>query len=271
MPLSLSKPLVIFDIETTGTNIVTDRIVEISLVKLQPDHSRQLFTSRINPGIPIPAEVTRIHGITDEDVKDKPSFRELAGQIKHFIDDADLGGYNAIRFDIPILVEEFMRAGVDFDFDKRRFVDVLNIYHKMEPRNLPAAYRFYCDKKLEAAHSAEADTLATLEVLLAQVEKYHGQAYTNKYGQTTTLSLDNMNDLQDFSYHSRFVDLAGTIVYNDKGVEVFNIGKHKGKAVTDVFRDEPSYYDWMMKADFALYTKKVITSLKMRGFGDKRE
>ncbi len=268
MPLSLTRPLVIFDIETTGTNIVTDRIVEISLAKLLPDHSRQLFTSRVNPGIPIPAEVSRIHGITDDDVKDKPVFKEIAGKIKHFIGDADLGGYNAIRFDIPILVEEFLRAGMDFEFEKRRFVDVLNIYHKMEPRNLPAAYRFYCNKELEAAHSAEADTLATLEVLLAQVEKYHGQQYTNKYGQTSTISLDNVNGLQDFSYQNRFADLAGTIVFNDKGVEVFNIGKHKGKAVTDVFREEPSYYDWMMKADFAMYTKKVITALKMRKSGE---
>ncbi|MHC1707756.1 MAG: exonuclease domain-containing protein [Bacteroidales bacterium] len=271
MALQLTRPLVVFDLETTGTNIVTDRIVEISLLRAMPDGSEEVFTHRVNPGIPIPKEVTRIHGITDEDVKDKPSFKELAHEISRFIGNADLGGFNSIRFDIPILVEEFLRAGVDFDFKSRRFVDVLNIYHKMEPRNLRAAFRFYCDQELEGAHSAEADTIATYKILLAQIDKYHGSVYTDKYGRSAEVKLETMTDLQDFSYHDRFADLAGTIVFNDKNIEVFNIGKHKGRPVSEVFRTEPSYYDWMMKADFSLYTKKVITAIKLRDFNQNTE
>ncbi len=271
MPLTLTRPLVVFDLETTGTNLVTDRIVEISLLKVQIDGSEEIYTRRINPGIPIPPEVVLIHGITNEDVKDQPSFKELAHEISQFIGNSDLGGFNSIKFDIPILVEEFLRAGVDFDFKNRKFVDVLNIYHKMEPRNLRAAYKFYCGKELEGAHSAEVDTLATYRVLLAQIDKYHGATFTDKFGRTTEVRLDNMNDLQDFSYHSRFVDLAGTIVYDDRNREVFNIGKHKGKPVEEVFKVEPSYYDWMMKADFSLYTKKVITAIKLRGFSQTKD
>ena len=266
MGLTLTRPLVVFDLETTGTNLVTDRIVEISLCKVLPDGSSQILTHRINPTIPIPKEVSRIHGITDEDVRDKPTFKELAPVLNQFIGNADLGGFNSIRFDIPILVEEFLRAGIDFEFKTRRFVDALNIYHKMEPRNLRAAFRFYCNKELEGAHSAEADTLATYQIIMAQVSKYHGAVYQDKYGKQTTLSLETMNELHDFSYHDRFVDLTGGIIYDDKNVEIFNFGKHKGKSVAAVFRDEPSYYDWMMKSDFALYTKKVITAIKLRGF-----
>ncbi|MCX6271928.1 MAG: 3'-5' exonuclease [Bacteroidetes bacterium] len=271
MALTLTRPLVVFDLETTGTNIVTDRIVEISLLKMQVDGSQQILTHRVNPGIPIPKEVTRIHGITDEDVKDKPHFKELAHELNQFIGHADLGGFNSIRFDIPVLVEEFLRAGVDFEFKSRRFVDALNIYHKMEPRNLRAAYRFYCGKELVGAHGAEADTRATFEVIMSQVEKYNGMTYTDKYGKQTPVNLETMNDLHDFSYHDKFVDLTGGIIYNEKNVEIFTFGKHKGKAVSDVFRDEPSYYDWMMKADFALYTKKVITAIKLRDFNKKTD
>lgn len=271
MQLQLNRPLVVFDLETTGVNIVTDRIVEISLIRIQPGGKEDLLTHRVNPGIPIPKEVTRIHGITDEDVKDKPHFSALAHEIHQFIGNADLGGFNSIRFDIPLLVEEFLRAGVDFDCKSRHFVDVLNIYHKMEPRDLRAAYKFYCDKDLEGAHSAEADTLATYKILMAQIGKYNGSEYTDKYGKTSVVKLETMTELEDFSYHSRFVDLAGTMVFNDKNIEVFNIGKHKGKAVAEVFKTEPSYYDWMMKADFALYTKKVITAIKLREFNNSTQ
>lgn len=271
MALQLTRPLVVFDLETTGTNIVSDRIVEISLLKVDAEGTEAVMTHRINPGIPIPKEVIRIHGITDEDVRDKPSFKDLAHEISNFIGNADLGGFNSIRFDIPILVEEFLRAGVDFEFKSRRFVDVLNIYHKMEPRNLRAAYKFYCHEDLEGAHGAEADTIATYKVLLAQVEKYHGSVYTDKYGRSTEVKLETMPDLQEFSHHSRFADLAGTIVFDDHDVEVFNIGKHRGKPVSEVFRMEPSYYDWMMKADFSLYTKKVITAIKLRDFNHRTD
>lgn len=265
MELKLTRPLIFFDLETTGVDVAVDRIVEISLFKLSPDSSARIRTHRINPTIPIPEKATRIHGITDEMVRDKPTFRDIAGDLAAFIDSCDLGGYNIIKFDVPLLAEEFLRAEIDFDMRNRRIIDVQNIFHKMEPRTLKAAYMFYCNQDLTDAHSAEADTMATYEVLKAQLEKYQDTPYTDNDGLSTYPVKNNVESLSQFSYYSRNADLAGHIIINDKGKEVFNFGKYKGKPVEDIFRVEPQYYDWMMKSAFPLYTKKVITAIKLRG------
>jgi len=266
MKLNLTKPLAVFDLETTGTNVGTDRIVEISIIKIHPDGREETFTRRVNPGIPIPREVTAIHGISDEDVKDEPTFAMLAPLLNQFLANCDLGGYNSNKFDIPLLVEEFLRAEVDFDIKGRRFVDVQNIFHKMEPRTLKAAYKFYCNKEIVNAHSAEADTRATYEVLLSQIERYQGAEYTDRDGKISTPVVNDIKALHEFSFQNRNADLVGHIIYNDKNQEVFNFGKYKGRSVAEIFSNEPSYYDWMMKADFPLYTKKIITGIKLRGF-----
>ncbi|HNW98019.1 MAG TPA: exonuclease domain-containing protein [Bacteroidales bacterium] len=266
MELTLSKPLAFFDIETTGTNIVTDRIVEICILKLLPNSEKEILTRRINPGIPIPPEVTAIHGITNEDVKNEPSFSEIANELNTFFSNCDLAGYNSNKFDIPFIVEEFLRAGIDFDLRNRRFVDVQNIFHKMEPRTLSAAYRFYCNKEHEDAHSAEADTIATYEILKAQLDKYKETEYTDNDDVSSIPIKNDVQALHNFSFNLHFADFVGHIVYNQKQVEVFNFGKHKGKPVEDIFKSEPSYYDWMMKSDFPLFTKKLITAIKLRGF-----
>jgi len=251
--LNLKRPLVILDLETTGVNIGSDRIVEIGLVKVHPSGSREVKTHRINPTIPIPAEASAVHGISDADVKDAPTFADLARELFAFLGGADLAGYNSNKFDIPLLIEEFTRVNIDFDISERKLVDVQNIFHKMEQRTLSAAYKFYCAKDLAGAHSADADALATYEVLLAQVEKYD--------------SLKNEIDyLSQFSTVQKNVDLAGRIVFNDKGQEIFNFGKHKGRLVSDVFRSDTSYYDWMMKGDFATNTKNVITRIRLKDF-----
>ncbi len=251
MKLNLKNPIIFLDLETTGIDIARDRIVEISLVKVMPGGEKEIKTRRVNPEMPIPAEASAVHGIFDEDVKDEPTFRSIARSFANYMEGCDLGGFNSNRFDIPLLVEEFIRAGVDVDFKKRRFVDVQNIFHIKEKRTLEAAYKFYCDKDLEDAHSAEADTLATYEVLEAQLDKYP----------------DLENDiafLADFSARDNCADYAGRIVYDEKGVEVFAFGKHKGRSVAEVFRREPSYYTWMMEGDFPGYTKKVITEIRLR-------
>ncbi|MFN2378582.1 MAG: exonuclease domain-containing protein [Bacteroidales bacterium] len=253
MQLELKRPLAFFDLETTGVNIASDRIVEISILRVEPEGAETWFTKRVNPEMPIPKEVTAIHGISDEDVMDCPVFREIAKEVAGFIDGCDLAGYNAIKFDIPLLAEEFLRCDVDFDIRRRRYVDVQVIFHKKEQRTLSAAYIFYCDKKLTNAHSAEADTRATYEILKAQLDHY------------SDLSND-IEKLAAFSSQNRLVDLAGRIVLNNNGVEVFNFGKHKGKPVTTVLREEPSYYAWMMNGDFPLYTKKVLTEIRLREF-----
>jgi len=268
MELNLTKPIAFFDLETTGIKVATDRIVEISIVRQQPDGSIKVKTLRINPEMPIPPEVTAIHGITDEDVKDCPTFRQVARELAQFLDNCDLAGYNSNHFDIPLLVEEFLRAEVEFDLKGRRFVDVQNIFHKMEPRNLGAAYKFYCSKDLVNAHSAEADTFATFEILKAQLDRYAEVKYQDKKGNIVQPVVNDIKSLSDFSYSTRAVDLVGHIIYNEKNVEVFNFGKHKGKAVAQILKDEPSYYDWMMKSDFPLSTKKALTVLKLRGFNN---
>ncbi len=251
MKLKLTKPICFFDLETTGVVIGVDRIVEVAVVKLMPDGSRQTRTQRINPEMPIPEASTAVHGITDEDVKNEPPFRDVAHDLAQFMNGADLAGFNSNKFDIPMLVEEFMRCGVPFDMKGRRLVDVQNVFHKMEPRNLAAAYRFYCGKELTNAHQAEHDTMATIEIMEAQLDRYD------------TLKND-IDFLQEFTTGSQNVDLAGRIIYNGKKEEIFNFGKHKGKKVTEVFAAEPSYYDWMMKGDFPMQTKQVITSIRLR-------
>ena len=258
MKLQLHRPIVFIDLETTGVNIGSDRIVEYSALKVNPDGTKEVRTERINPEMPIPANVTAIHGITNEDVKDAPTFKEIAGNLLAFIDNTDLGGYNINRFDVPLLAEEFLRAEVDFSMKGRRVVDVQNIFHQMEQRTLVAAYRFYCSKELVKAHSAEADIVATEEVLEAQLDKYPNLK-------------NDIGFLHEFSTANRHVDLAGRIILNDKNVEVFNFGKHKGKAVEQVFGAEPSYYQWMMDGDFPRYTKKVITAIRLRTVSNKEK
>ncbi len=253
MKLNLKNPIVFFDLETTGTNIVTDRIVEISYHKVSPNGREETKTIRINPQMPIPASSTQIHGIYDEDVKDCPVFKDVAKEIVRDIEGCDLAGYNSNRFDIPVLAEEFLRAGIDIDLMKRKFIDVQVIFHKMEQRTLSAAYKFYCNKDLENAHSAEADTLATYEILQAQLDRYP--------------ELKNDVDfLSKFTTQNDNVDFAGRIVYNEKGEEIFNFGKYKGQRVTEVFVKDIGYYGWMMSCDFSLHTKKVLTNIKLRNF-----
>ncbi|MDE6811949.1 MAG: 3'-5' exonuclease [Muribaculaceae bacterium] len=249
MGLQLERPLIFFDLETTGTNIIKDRIVEISCVKLYPDGTYTQKTRRINPGIPIPASATKVHHITDEDVADCPTFRQVSKSLLDYFDNCDIAGYNSNKFDVPLLVEEFARAGIKFDVSGRKFVDVQNIFHKMEQRTLVAAYKFYCGKDLTEAHAAAADTMATMEVLLAQVEKYDDLG-------------NDVKSLSDFSTGDRNLDLAARIVLNDDDIPVFNFGKHKGSSVEEVLRREPSFYSWVMQGEFPKNTKDVLTQLK---------
>ena len=257
MQLKLSKAIVFFDLETTGVNVASDRIVELSALKINIDGSKELKTTRINPTIPIPAHSSAVHGIYDEHVKDAPVFKQLAKSLASFIDGCDLAGYNSNKFDVPLLAEEFLRAEIDFDVKDRRLIDVQNIFHQMEQRTLAAAYKFYCNKTLENAHSAEADATATWEILEAQLERY-----------ADTLKND-VQFLHEFSCRAKNVDLAGRIIYNDKGIEVFSFGKHASKSVTETFKIEPSYYDWMMKGDFPIDTKKKLTAIKLEQLKNK--
>jgi len=266
MQLNLTRPIIVFDLETTGIQVSTDRIVEISLMQIMPDGTEEIWTQRINPTIPIPTQSTAIHGITDEDVKEMPTFAQVAKQVSAFIGHADLAGYNSIRFDIPLLVEEFLRAGIEFDLKNRRFIDVQNIFHRMEQRTLSAAYKFYCNQEHTGAHSAEADTIVTYEILKAQLDRYKGTSFTDADGKITQPVVNDMNALHEFSNYSKNADLVGHLIFNTRGEEVFNFGKHKGKTVETVFSIEPAYYDWMMKADFPLSTKRIITAIKLRGF-----
>lgn len=264
MQLNLTRPLAFIDLETTGINVASDRIVEISIFKVNVDNSNQVKTMRINPGMPIPEASSRIHKIYDADVKDCPTFKQAASQLANFIGNADIAGYNSNKFDVPLLVEEFLRAEIDFDLSNRRLIDVQNIFHIMEPRTLSAAYKFYCNKTIENAHSAEADIKATYEVFLAQLEKYENKQVDDGKGNLITPVKNDMAVLSELTAKTKNVDLAGRIVYNEKGQEVFAFGKHKDKPVIEVFEKEPSYYSWMMNGDFPLYTKKVITQLRLR-------
>lgn len=251
MKLNLKNPLVFFDLETTGTNIVSDRIVEISYLKVYPNGREEGKTIRVNPEMHIPESSSAIHGIYDDDVKDAPTFKQIAKEVVNDIEGADLAGFNSNRFDIPLLAEELLRADVDIDLMRRKFVDVQVIFHKMEQRTLSAAYKFYCDKDLENAHTAEADTQATYEVLKAQLDRYP--------------EIENDVDyLAKFTAQTNNVDFAGRIIYNDKGEEVFNFGKYKGQKVLDVLKKDIGYYGWIMESDFTLHTKKVLTNLKIK-------
>lgn len=251
MELAIKNPIIFFDLETTGTNILRDRIVEISYIKVMPSGNETERTLRINPGMPIPAEATAIHHITDDDVKNAPPFKQVAQELANVFLGCDIAGFNSNRFDVPMLMEEFLRAGVNIDLSRRKFVDVQTIFHKMEQRTLIAAYKFYCGKDLTEAHSANADTRATYEVLKAQLDHYP--------------SLKNdIAFLSDFSSQNKNVDLMGRIIYNEAGKEVFNFGKYKGQLVEDVFRRDIGYYSWMMQGEFPANTKQVITNIKLR-------
>ena len=264
MKLNLKRPLAFFDLETTGVNVASDRIVEIAILKAMPDGAELIKTLRINPEMPIPLESSLIHGIYDEDIKDAPTFRTAAAELAEFIGDADLAGYNSNRFDIPVLLEEFLRAGVDFDMSDRKFVDVQNVFHQMEQRTLRAAYKFYCNKEIINAHSAEADITATYHVLLAQLERYAGVDFEDKQGNISQPVLNDVDALHLFTNMNKPVDFAGRMVYNDKDEECFNFGKHKGRTVEQVFDLEPSYYSWMRQGDFPLYTKKKLEEVWTR-------
>lgn len=251
MNLKLHKPLCVFDLETTGVQVAKDRIVEISILKVNPDASRESKTWLVNPGMPIPPETSAIHGITDEKVKDAPTFKEIASKLMDMIAGTDLGGFNSNRFDVPLLAEELLRAGFDFDLSKFKLVDAQTIFHKMEPRNLTAAYQFYCKKELVNAHSAEADVLATFEVLDAQVGHYDDLP-------------NDIASLSEISSHHKFADLAGFIAFDKEDKETFTFGKYKGKRVKEVFQKDLGYYGWIQNADFPLYTKKVLTGIQLR-------
>lgn len=248
--LTLKRPIIFFDLETTGTDHAKDRIIELALVKIMPDGKREKYVKRVNPGIPIPKETTAIHGITDDDVKNCPSFRQIAHNLFDWMKGCDLGGYNSSKFDLPLLAEEFLRCEINVDFTERHMIDVQQIFFKMEARTLAAAVQFYCNKELANAHSAEADIEATIEVLEAQLERYQNLG-------------GDVPALHKFTTNDEYVDFARRIVMKD-GAPVFNFGKHKGRKVEDVFTDEPQYYDWMMQADFALHTKQKISEILNR-------
>lgn len=264
MNLKLKRPLAFFDLETTGVNISADRIVEISILKVLPDGSEMVKTLKINPGMPIPVESSMFHGIYDKDVVDAPAFKDVAAEVAEFINDADLAGYNSNKFDIPMLMEEFLRAGVDFSLSGRFFVDVQNIFHQMEQRTLKAAYRFYCNKDLENAHSAEDDARATYDVLRSQLDRYQDTEWKDKSGNKSVPVVNDVEALHRFTNLSRPVDFAGRMVFNEQGEETFNFGKHKGRTVESVFAMEPSYYSWMMQGDFPLYTKQCLDKVWQR-------
>ncbi|GAA4819648.1 3'-5' exonuclease [Algivirga pacifica] len=268
MNLKLRNPLAVFDLETTGINTAKDRIVEISIVKVMVDGEKKIKTLRINPTIPIPLETSLIHGIYDEDIKDAPTFKQVAKEIADFLKGADLAGYNLLRFDIPVLVEEFLRAGVSFDVSNRKIVDAQKIFHMMEPRTLGAAYKFYCNKELINAHSAEADTLATFEVLDAQVKHYEGATIKDKDGKEVEPVKNDIAALHKLSMNN-LVDFAGRMVYNKEGVAVFNFGKYRNQPVLEVLKRDPAYYDWIQNNDFPLNTKQKLTEIKLSLFMQK--
>jgi len=258
MKLNLKRPLAFFDLEATGINVGADRIVEIAILKAMPDGSEIVKTWRVNPEMPIPLQTSLIHGIYDEDIANEPTFKALAVEISEFIGESDLAGYNSNKFDIPMLLEEFLRAEVDFDMNNRKFVDVQNIFHQMEQRTLKAAYKFYCQEDLINAHAAEADVIATYKVLLGQLEMYKETEFENKQGVKSIPVVNDVDALHVFTNINKPVDFAGRMVYNDNDEVCFNFGKHKGKTTAQVFSVEPSYYAWMKQGDFPLYTKKKL-------------
>lgn len=268
MKLNLKIPLCVFDLETTGINITQDRILEIAVIKVMPSGELINKSNVVNPTIPITAESTAIHGISNEDVQDKPTFKEVARDYARFFEGCDLAGFNILKFDVPMLVEEFLRAGVEFDYSRKKLIDAQKIFHLMEKRTLSAAFKFYCGQEMTDAHSAEADTQATLNVLLAQVARYENQEVTDGLGKKIGVIKNDIEVLNKLTA-SDLVDLAGRMIRNDKGEIIFNFGKHKGKAVAQVLKDEPSFYDWMMNGEFPLDTKRKLTEIKLRGLMGK--
>lgn len=262
MSLNLKTPLCFFDLETTGINISTDRIIEIAVIKLLPNGEVLRKTNLVNPTVNIPAESTAIHGISNADVADKPKFKELAKDYARFFEGADLSGFNILKFDVPMLVEELLRAEVEFDYTRKRIVDSQKIFHLMEKRNLAAAVKFYCQREMANAHSAESDAEASMDILLAQVAKYENRQVEDGLGKVIG-TIKNDMDALTLATSSEMVDLAGRMVKNQKGLVAFNFGKHRGKVVLDVLKDEPSYYDWMMQGDFPLDTKRKLTEVKL--------
>lgn len=269
MQLKLKNPVVFLDLETTGIDIVKDRIVEIALLKVQLDGTEEELLYRINPQMPISEEATRVHGITNADVAHEPTFKEVAKTLAKFIEGCDLAGFNSNRFDIPLLAEEFLRVDVDIDLKKRKFIDVQAIFHKMEKRTLAAAYLFYCNKPLTDAHTALADTRATYDVLKAQLDTYQDVEYEDNHGKKSIPIQNDIEKLAEFSSYDRNVDFVGRIVYDENGVEVFNFGKNKGLPVEKVLEEQPGYFGWIINSDFPLYTKRVLTQLKLRMMGKK--
>tara|TARA_B110000211_G_scaffold77007_1_gene90294 strand:+ start:1073 stop:1921 length:849 start_codon:yes stop_codon:yes gene_type:complete len=268
--LHLKRPLVVFDLETTGVQVGKDRIVEIAMIKVSPDGSVVRKPEKaggdyrilVNPEMPIPLESSLVHGVYDEDVKSKHTFGAIAPGLVKFLQNCDLGGFNSNRFDVPMLAEEFLRVGVDFGLEGRNLIDVQNIFHKMEQRTLKAAYRFYCDKELEGAHEAYPDTAATLEILVNQLEKYADATISDSRGETVGPVPSDMDELHKFCQRTRNADLAGRLIYNDDGVIVFNFGKNKGVSVKELIERDPGYFGWMMKGDFPRYTKRVLEQIK---------
>ncbi len=262
MKLNLKVPLCFFDLETTGVNITQDRILEIAVIKVMPNGEVVRKSNVLNPTISITKESTAIHGITNEEVKDKPTFKDVAKDYAKFFEGCDLSGFNILKFDVPVLVEEFLRASVDFDYSRKRIIDAQKIFHMMEKRNLAAAYKFYCNKELEDSHTAEADTQATMEVLFSQIEKYENLPVTDGLGNSLGVIRNDMEELNRLT-SSGIIDLAGRMIRNEKGEAIFNFGKHRNKPVLSVFKDEPSYYDWMINSDFPLDTKRKLTEIKL--------
>lgn len=265
--LKLKKTLAVFDIESTGMNVCRDRIIEISIFKVLPGGNIEKYNYRLNPGIPISPESSMVHGIYDKDVKDEPGFIDVARHIQKVLEGCDLGGFNHIKFDIPLLVEEFLRVDIEFDLKNRNLIDAQKIFHLMEKRTLAAAYKFYCQKELEDAHAAEADTMATLAVILAQIERYEGQPVIDTKGKEVGIVENNIEHLHKI-FNKQMVDLAGRFVYNQEGVEVFNFGKHQFRPVADVLKDEPGLYDWIMRGEFPQDTKKKLTELRLRSLNN---
>lgn len=270
MKLNLRKPLAFFDLETTGTNVSSDRIVEIAIVKVMPDgqiHSKPEKMGAehrfiIDPTVPIPIESSLVHGIYDEDVKGKPTFADVADKLYKFLYDCDLGGFNSNRFDVPLLAEEFLRVGIDFSLENRNLIDVQVIFHMMEQRNLKAGYKFYCGKDLDDAHEALPDAMATFEIFEAMLDRYSDTEVEDKDGNTIKPVVNDMDAISSFFQHKKHADLMGRLVYNDEEEVVFNFGKYKGKSVKEVLDTDPGYYGWMMNGDFPLYTKKVLKELR---------
>lgn len=264
MKLTLQKPLAFIDLETTGIDVATDRIVEIAIIKLFPDETVEKFEFRVNPTIPIPESSSKIHGIYDADVADEPTFEQLSKKLFKLLFDCDLAGYNSNKFDVPLLAEEFLRVGIDFDLSEKKLIDVQNIFHKLERRTLAAGYRFYCGKFLNNAHNAMADTEATLDIFREQMDRYMDQTLQDDRGEEMVPFGNDISSIHEFSKAQNSVDLMGRIVYNEAGEEVFNFGKYKGRTIADVLKQDPGYYSWMMRGDFPMYTKKVLKELKER-------